>query len=124
MGGKYVGANLVCNQQHAERSQGARAEARMVKIQILDDEHHGLAVAGGMWRKQGAAIGGLMLEKAETCFVLPLQEAVVHFSRQNVRSTDTAEMGAGSDNGDTHMSIDAATCFGAGFLPLLGKNGG
>jgi hypothetical protein len=30
-----------------------------------------------------------MSEKAETCFVLSLREAVAHFARRNTRSTDT-----------------------------------
>jgi hypothetical protein len=65
---------------------------------------------------------GLMSEKAETCFVLPLREAVVHFARRNTRSTD-AKMGC-SDNGNAHTSINIAADFGVGFLPLLGEHGG
>jgi hypothetical protein len=49
---------------------------------------------------------GLMSEEAETCFVLPLREAVAHFARQNTRSTD-AKMGC-SDNGNAHTSINIA----------------
>jgi hypothetical protein len=56
------------------------------------------------------------------CFVLPsLREAVAHFSRWNIMSTD-AEM-SGSDNGNAHASIDIAANFGAGLLPLLGEHG-
>jgi hypothetical protein len=65
-----------------------------------------------------------MSEEAEACFVLPLREAVAHFARRNTRSADT-EMGS-SDNGDAHTgaSIDMAANLEAGFLPLLGENGG
>jgi hypothetical protein len=52
-------------------------------VQILDDERQEPVVAGGCERKQGESIGGLMSEKAETCFVLPLREAVAHFARRN-----------------------------------------
>jgi hypothetical protein len=62
-----------------------------------------------------------MSEKAETCFVLPLREAVAHFARRNTRSTD-AKMG-GSDNGNAHTSIDIGADFAAGFFPLLGEQG-
>jgi hypothetical protein len=65
---------------------------------------------------------GLVSKKAETCFVLPLREAVAHSARQNTRSTD-AKMGC-SDNGNAHTSIDTAADFRAGFLPLLGEHGG
>jgi hypothetical protein len=66
---------------------------------------------------------GLVSKKAETCFVLPLREAVAHFARRNARFTDT-KMGC-SDNGNAHTSIDIAADFSrAGFLPLLGEHGG
>jgi hypothetical protein len=66
---------------------------------------------------------GLASKKAETCFVLPLREAVAHFARRNTRSTD-AKMGC-SDNGNAHTSIlDIAADFRVGFLPLLGEHGG
>jgi hypothetical protein len=55
---------------------------------------------------------GLVSEKAETCFVLPLREAVAHFARRNARSTD-AKMGC-SDNGNAHTSIDIAADFRVG----------
>jgi hypothetical protein len=76
----------------------------------------------GCERSQGESIGGLTSEKAETCFVLPLREAVAHFARRNTRSTDT-QIGC-SDNGNTHTSIDIAADLGAGFLPLRGEHGG
>jgi hypothetical protein len=57
--------------------------------------------------------GALLLEEAETWFVVPLREAVAHFARRNTRSTDTEQMG-GSDNADAHASIDASANFGAG----------
>jgi hypothetical protein len=55
---------------------------------------------GGCKGEQGEGIGGLMSEKAKSCFVLPLREAVAHFARRNARSTDT-KMGC-SDNGNAH----------------------
>jgi hypothetical protein len=64
-----------------------------------------------------------MSEKAETCFVLPLREAVAHFGRRNVRSTDDAKMGS-SNNGNAHTSIVTVADSGLGFLPLLGEHGG
>jgi hypothetical protein len=67
-------------------------------------------------------IGGLMSEKSETCFVLPLREAVAHFTGRNTRSTD-AKMGC-SDNGNAHTSINIAADFRVGFLPLLDEHGG
>jgi hypothetical protein len=72
----------------------------------------------GMWR----GMRGSVSKKAETCFVLPLREAVAHFARRNTRSTD-AKMGC-SDNGNAHASIDMAPDFRAGFLPLLSEHGG
>jgi hypothetical protein len=51
---------------YVERSHGAWADARLVQIEILDDEHHGLVVAGDLWRGQGGGIGGLISEKFET----------------------------------------------------------
>jgi hypothetical protein len=56
-----------------------------------------LLQSGGEMGKQ-RGVGDLMSEKAETCFVLPLREAVAHFPRWNTRSTD-AKMGC-SDNGN------------------------
>jgi hypothetical protein len=93
----------------------------MVRTWIpADDEHHGLVCAGGLWRRQFGVSGALLLQDAETCFVLPLQEAVAHFVRRNARSTG-AEMGGRSHNGDAHASIDAVK---AGFLLFLGEHGG
>jgi hypothetical protein len=104
-------------QWHAERWQGAGAEARMVQIWILDDECHGLVVAGELWRRHCGVSASLLLEEAETCFVLPLREAVAHFARRNARSTDAKKMGC-SDNGNAHTtSIDMAADFRVGFLP-------
>jgi hypothetical protein len=60
---------------------------------------------------------GSVSKKAETCFVLPLREAVAHFARRNTRSTD-AKMGC-SDNGNAHTSVNTAAHFRVGFLPLL-----
>jgi hypothetical protein len=88
---------------HMEQSQGARAAARMVRIWILDDEHHGLVVAGRLWKRHCGVSGALLSEEAQTCFVLPRREAVAHFARRNTGSTPDAEMG-GSDNGDAHAS--------------------
>jgi hypothetical protein len=82
----------------------------------------GLVVEGGLWRGQGGGIEGLMSEKAQTCFVLPLREAVAHFARGNTRSSDTKM--CFSDNGNTHTSIGIAADFRVGFLPLLGEHGG
>jgi hypothetical protein len=54
---------------------------------------------------------GLVSKKAETCFVLPLREAVAHFVRLNAGSTD-AKMGC-SDKGNAHTSIATAADFTA-----------
>jgi hypothetical protein len=58
-------------------------------------------------------MGCLMSEKAETCFVLPLREAVAHFARRNTRSTD-AKMGCSDNGNDAHTSINVAADFRVG----------
>jgi hypothetical protein len=83
-----------------DRSQGARAGARIVRILILDDEYRSPLGTGGC----GDSVGSLehCCRKNETCFFLPLREAVVCFARRNAR---------------------VVNC-GVGFLPLLGEHGG
>jgi hypothetical protein len=65
-----------------------------------------------------------MSEEAEACFVLPLREASAHFACRNARSAE-AEMGRGSNDGNTHASIDMThTDLGIKFLPFSNKQGG
>ena len=56
-----------------------------------------------------------------------LREAVAHYARRNMSSTDAAEVVGSSDddNAAPHTSIDISPAnFGAvGFLPLLGESG-
>jgi hypothetical protein len=66
-------------------------------------------------------------EEAETCFVLPLREAVLaHFARRKyeIQPRIWRWMGS-SDNDDAHKSIGIAANFGeGGFRPLLGEHAG
>jgi hypothetical protein len=50
--------------------------------------------------------GWLMVKQAKVCFVLPLWEAIAHFTHQDSRPTET-EVG-GSAYGNTHSSIDVS----------------
>jgi hypothetical protein len=80
-------------------------------------------VQGGCGDSVGSVSGALSSEEANTCFVLPLQEALVHFASRNTRST-YSEMGS-SDNGDACTSIlDTPANFGVGFLSHPDEHGG
>jgi hypothetical protein len=105
----------------------------MVRIEILDDEHHGLvgtvswyreAVKKTVWGQWSTVVGR---GRDMLCPPPSTAQAVAHFARRNTRSMLDAEMvvvvGC-SDNGDAHRSIVMATNFKAGFLPLLGEHGG
>jgi hypothetical protein len=62
-----------------------------------------------------------MAKQAKVCFVLPLREAIAHFSSPDLGPME-AEVGS-LVYGDAHASIDVSTKLRAGFLPLLGKKG-
>ncbi len=59
-----------------------------------------------------------MSEEAEACFVLPLREAITHFTSRDLGPSE-AEVGS-SAYGNAHASTDVATNLQVGFFPFLG----
>jgi hypothetical protein len=62
-----------------------------------------------------------MAKQAKASFVLPLREAVAHFTSRDLGPSE-AEVGS-SAYGNAHVSIDVSTKLQIGFLPFLGKKG-
>jgi hypothetical protein len=73
----------------------------------------------GEWRGGREDGGWLMAKQAKACFVLPLWEAIAHFTHRHSKPAE-AEMGS-SAYGNAHASFDVSTNLQVGFLQFLGE---